>query len=60
MLKGNMKDRAFATVDDVLEAVILTSNGVTFEERQSAFLNWMKRVEWVTSKGENHTSPNIK
>jgi hypothetical protein len=39
MLKGNMKDRAFQTVEEIMEAVTLIWNGVTFEQLQSVFLN---------------------
>jgi hypothetical protein len=45
MLKGNMKDRAFQTVEEILEAVALIWNGVTFEQLQRVFLNWMERLE---------------
>jgi hypothetical protein len=49
MLKGNMKDHAFQTVEEILEAVTLIWNGVTFEQLQSVFFNWMERLECVTS-----------
>jgi hypothetical protein len=39
MLKGNMKDRAFQTIEEIMEAVTLIWNGVTFEQLQNVFLN---------------------
>jgi hypothetical protein len=45
MLKGNMKNRAFQMVEEILEAVTLIWNGVTFEQLQSVFLNWMEHLE---------------
>jgi hypothetical protein len=39
MLKGNMNDRAFQTVEEILEAVTLIWNGLTFEKFHSVFLN---------------------
>jgi hypothetical protein len=51
MLKGNMKDRAFQTVEEILEAITLIWNGVTFEQLRRVFLNWMERLEWVASNG---------
>jgi hypothetical protein len=32
MLKGNMKDRAFQTLDEILKAVTLIWNGMAFEK----------------------------
>jgi hypothetical protein len=51
MLKGNMKDRAFETAEEILEALTLIWNGVTFEKLQSVFLNWMERLESIVSNG---------
>jgi hypothetical protein len=39
MLKRNMKDRRFQTVEEIMEAIPLIWNGVTFEQLQSVFLN---------------------
>jgi hypothetical protein len=39
MLKEKMKNRAFQTVEEMLEAVILIWNAVSFEQLQSVFLN---------------------
>jgi hypothetical protein len=54
MLKGNMKDRAFQTIEEILEAVTLIWNGVTFEQLQTVFLNWMEHLEWVISNGGDY------
>jgi hypothetical protein len=39
MLKQKMKDRAFQTVEEMLEAVTLIWNVVSFEQLQSIFFN---------------------
>jgi histone-lysine N-methyltransferase SETMAR len=54
MLKQKVKDRAFQRLEEILEAVTLLSNDVTFEQLQSIFLNWMERLEWVISNGGDH------
>jgi hypothetical protein len=59
MLKGNMKDRAFQTVKEILEAVTSIWNVVTFEQLMSVFLDWMERLEWVISNRWNATSSDI-
>jgi hypothetical protein len=41
-------------VEEILEAVTLTGDDVSFEELQSIFLNWRKRLEWVTENGEEY------
>jgi hypothetical protein len=45
MLKEKMKDRAFQTVEEILEAVILIWNAVSFELLLSVFLNQIERLE---------------
>jgi hypothetical protein len=45
ILKENTKDRAFQTVEELLEDVTLIENGVRFEQPQSVFLNWMEHLE---------------
>jgi hypothetical protein len=54
MLKENMTNRAFQTVEEMLEAVILIWNKVSFEQLQSVFLNWMERLEWVIASGAGY------
>jgi hypothetical protein len=54
MLKQKVKDRAFQRVEEILEAVTLLLNEVTFEQLQSVFLNWMERLECVISNGGNY------
>jgi hypothetical protein len=45
ILKEKMRDRAFQTVKDILDAVTLIWNAMSFEQVQSVFLNWMERLE---------------
>jgi hypothetical protein len=47
MLKQRIKDRAFAMIEEILNAVRDVWSGVTLEELQSVFLNWMERLEYV-------------
>jgi hypothetical protein len=54
MFKGNMKDRAFQTVEEILEAITLIWNGVTFEQLQSVFLNLTDHLEWVILNGREY------
>jgi hypothetical protein len=44
-----MKDRAFQRVEEIMDAITLTWNGVTLEQLQSVFLNWTGHLEWVTA-----------
>jgi hypothetical protein len=46
-----MKDWAFETIEEILEAVTLIWNAVSFEQLQSVLLNWMERLEWVIADG---------
>jgi hypothetical protein len=45
MLKNKMKDRAFQTIEEILEAFTVTWNAMSFEQLQSVFLNWMEHFE---------------
>jgi hypothetical protein len=38
-------------VEEILETITLTGDDVSFEKLQSIFLNWRKRLEWVTENG---------
>jgi hypothetical protein len=49
-----MKNRAFQTIEKIMDAVTLIWNGVTFEQLQSFLLNWMEHFEWTISNGETY------
>jgi hypothetical protein len=49
-----MKDRSFQTVEEILEAVTLIWNAVTFERLQSVFINSIERLEWVISNAAEY------
>jgi hypothetical protein len=46
-----MKDRAFETVEKILEALTLIWNAVSLKQLQPVFFNWMERFEWVIANG---------
>jgi hypothetical protein len=41
MLKGALKNCEFNSSDEIEEAITNTSDGLTFDEVQSIFHNWM-------------------
>jgi hypothetical protein len=54
MLKGNMKDRAFQTIEKIMDTVILIWNGVTFDQLQNVLLNCTEHLESGISNGEGY------
>jgi hypothetical protein len=42
-----MKDREFHSHDEIEEAIAVAWNGLTFEDVQSVFYNWMCRFALV-------------
>jgi hypothetical protein len=42
-----MKDRQFHSHDDIEEAITVAWDDLTFEEVQSIFYDWMRRLAWV-------------
>jgi hypothetical protein len=51
MLKEILKDREFHSHDEIEEAITMAWNGLTFDEVQSVFHNWMNRLRWVIENG---------
>jgi transposase len=51
MAKGKIKDREFHTVQDIRGRLTEISNGLTFEDVQSVFLEWNIRLNWVIENG---------
>jgi transposase len=47
VLKGIMKDRKFHSHEDIKEAISVAWNDLTFEDVQSIFYDWMRRLAWV-------------
>jgi histone-lysine N-methyltransferase SETMAR len=47
LLKGITKDREFHSHDEIEEAITVAWNDLTFEEVQSLFYHWMRRLTWV-------------
>jgi hypothetical protein len=51
--KTALRDWTFVDADELLQALIDIFDGITFEELQSVFQNWIERLEWVIGhKGE--------
>jgi hypothetical protein len=44
LLKGIMKDREFHSHDEIEEAITGARNGLTFEDVQGIFYDWMRRL----------------
>jgi hypothetical protein len=51
LLKGIMKDREFHCPELIEEAITVAWNDLTFEEVQSIFYDWMRRLAWVIEHG---------
>jgi hypothetical protein len=51
MLKGTLKDREFHSRDEIKEAITMAWKDLTFDEAQSVFHNWIKRLRWVIDNG---------
>jgi histone-lysine N-methyltransferase SETMAR len=49
--KTAFRDQSFADADELLEALTNLFDSITFEELQSVFKNWIKRLEWVIAHG---------
>jgi hypothetical protein len=47
MLKHQIKDRSFRATEEILSAIRDLWNEVTSDQLQSAFFNWMRRLEYV-------------
>jgi histone-lysine N-methyltransferase SETMAR len=51
MLKGILKDREFVSSEEIEVAIADVWNGITSDEMQSVFRNWMSRLTWVIENG---------
>jgi hypothetical protein len=47
ILKQKMKERVFQSEEQILAAITESWNGLTFEDIQRVFHNWMERLIWV-------------
>jgi hypothetical protein len=47
MLKHEIKDWMFQTIEETVTNVKMTWEGLTLEDVHSVFFNWMERLEWV-------------
>jgi hypothetical protein len=52
-----MKERVFQNEEQILAANTESWNGLTFEDTQRVFHNWMERLMWViANSGEYYES----
>jgi hypothetical protein len=51
MLKGILKDREFVSSEEIEVAIADVWNGLTSDDVQSVFRNWMSRLTWVIENG---------
>jgi hypothetical protein len=51
MLKGILKDREFSSDYEIGAAITEVWNGLTFDDGQGVFRNWMSRLTWVIENG---------
>jgi hypothetical protein len=58
-LTGTLKDGEFDSNDEIVEAVPSAWSGLTFDDAQSIFHNWMSRFASVIQKGEEYTFEEI-
>jgi histone-lysine N-methyltransferase SETMAR len=47
LLKGIMKDRKFQSHEEIEGVIMVPWNDLTFEDGQSFFYDWMRRLAWV-------------
>jgi histone-lysine N-methyltransferase SETMAR len=47
LLKGIMKDGEFYSHEEIEEAITVAWNDLIFEDVQSIFYDWMRRLAWV-------------
>jgi hypothetical protein len=52
MLKQILRDREFSSSDEIEDAIAQMWNHLTFDDVQSAFRNWIRRLAWVSDNGE--------
>jgi hypothetical protein len=50
-LKEKLEEQELSTSDEIIEAIATIWNGVTFEELQSVFSEWIQRVTCVIEHG---------
>jgi hypothetical protein len=51
MVKGVLTDGEFTSNDEIEEAITKVGDGLTFNELQNVFHNWMSRLAWVIENG---------
>jgi hypothetical protein len=47
MLKQILKDREFSSSDEIEDVMTQVWNGLTFDNVQSVFRDWTRRLAWV-------------
>jgi hypothetical protein len=47
-------DKSFQDPDELIEALTNLFDSMTFEETQSVFHNWTRRLRWVIEKREEY------
>jgi hypothetical protein len=54
ILKGALKDREFNSSDEIEDEITKVEDGLTFDEVESFFHNWMSRRAWVIENGREY------
>jgi histone-lysine N-methyltransferase SETMAR len=54
MLKQILRDREFSPSDEIEDAVEQVWNDLTFDDIQSVFRNWIRRLAWVAENNEEY------
>jgi hypothetical protein len=50
-VKGILKDRKFHSHEEIEDAITVAWDDLIFEDVQSIFYDWMRRVVWVIEPG---------
>jgi histone-lysine N-methyltransferase SETMAR len=54
MLKQVLRDREFSLSDEIEDAIAQAWNDLTFDDVQSVFQNWIRRVVWVAENDRQY------
>jgi hypothetical protein len=60
MLKQILRDREFSSSDEIEDAIAQVWNDLTFDDVQSVFRDWIRRLAWVAENNGEYMSESNK
>jgi hypothetical protein len=56
ILKQILRDREFSSIDEIEDAIAQTWNDLVFDDVQSVFRDWVRRLTWVAENDREYIS----